>query len=234
VCSHPTSLDEGRQPRARSPGATPGARPSFAEVCRQIAAAEQRDGWLAACEAAGCFLVPCRELIDALAELLGRLLGESREPVLEVCAGSGELAAALRQSGVPVQATDAEFVVPPSGGGSRLKPELQTGSGDVLRMPAEEALEKFRSRVVLGVFVPFDAGVDEAVLRFPTVRHYVVLGARLGGLFGSPALWRHPQWSAHPLDDVARWILTRHDVWFGPAEPCVLRHGEAWHFVVES
>jgi hypothetical protein len=175
-----------------------------------MAAAEQRDGWLVECEGAGRFLVPCRELIGALADLLRSL---DAGPVLEVCAGSGELAARLRSSGVPVVASDAD---PPAGSG-------------VPAMPAGEALSTHGPKVALGVFVPTDAGVDEAVLDHPAVEHYVVLSPRIGGLLGSPILWEHPHWTARPLDQITPWMLTRHDVWLGRGEPPVLQHGEAWH-----
>ena len=176
-----------------------------------MAAAEAGDGWLSACEATGRFLAPCRELVDALAEHLRSL---AAGPVLEVCAGGGGLAAALRRSGVAVEATDAD---PPPG-------------APVQRATALEALRRYRRKVVLGSFVPVDAGVDEAVLGFPSVRHYVVLGSRLGGELGSAALWNSAGWSAWPLKQVARWMLTRHDVWIGPSHGQILRHGEAWHF----
>jgi hypothetical protein len=185
---------------------------------RRMVEAEQGDGWLVACEAAGRHLAPCRELIDALADLLGSLVMEVGGPVLEICAGCGELAAALSDRKVPVVPIDVD---PPAG-------------GEVLRMSAEEALERYRPAAVLGAFVPVDSGVDEAVMRCPTVRHYVVLGVRLGGLFGSASLWHDAAWKPAPLDGVGRWMLTRHDVWLGGPGDQVIRHGEAWHFRVEG
>jgi len=185
--------------------------PTFASLCDRAAAAETRDGWLCACEDAGRFLALSRELVARLADWLRAL---SAGPVLEVCSGSGELSEALRAAGVSVVATDAAA---PAGSGVR-------------HMPAHEALARYRPDVVLGCFVPGDALVDEAVLRFPGVEHYVVLGARIGGVLGSAALWRHPRWTARPLAHVARWMLTRHDVWIGDSDNRILQHGEAWHF----
>lgn len=193
-------------------------------------AAEQDAGWLAECDDAGRFLAVSRQLVDALADKLRQLAGDG--PVLEICAGSGELARALTATGVRVQATDSQV-----GFGRRTGPEHSTDTAShVLPMSAEAALHHFRPKVVLGVFVPFDAGVDEAVLACPSVQHYVVLNARIGGLLGSSALWQRPGWRAEPLDAVGRWMLTRHDVWMGPvgqpdcSEPNILQHGEAWHF----
>ncbi len=99
-------------------------------------------------------------------------------------------------------------------------------------MSAPAALCHFRPAVVLGVFVPHDAGVDEAVLACPSVQHYVIVNARIGGAIGSPSLWNTPGWKSKPLDEVRRWMITRHDVWLGhPGQENgdILQHGEVWH-----
>lgn len=103
----------------------------------------------------------------------------------------------------------------------------------VVRLSAAEALRRFQPAVVLGSFVPFDAGVDEAVLACPSVKHYVVLNARIGGRFASRAIWETPGWQATLLDTVSRWMITRHDVRVahgGREEELIIQHGEAWHF----
>ncbi|NLX97211.1 MAG: hypothetical protein GXY83_13640 [Rhodopirellula sp.] len=183
--------------------------PTFDERLAELAAAERADGWLVACEEAGRFLVPCKELIAALRDVSRSLQAER---ILEICSGSGELAASLAATGLAVVATDSAPV----------------SNSAVERIEAGEALRRYQPSVVLGSFVPVDAGVDEAVLAFPSVKHYVLLGARLGGMFGSPALWRTPGWTAAPLENVTRRMLTRHDVWLGRPEQPLLRHGEAW------
>ncbi|NUQ63793.1 MAG: hypothetical protein HUU20_15055 [Pirellulales bacterium] len=185
------------------------ALPTYRERLAELAAAELSGGWLAACEEAGRFLAPCRELVTALADVLHSL---SAEPLLEVCAGDGELAREFTVQGLRVVATDAS----------------RSPAVAVQRLTAGEALRRYRPSVVLGSFVPFDAGVDEAVLAFPSVAHYVVLGARLCGLLGSRALWQTPGWKADPIESVNRWMLTRHDVWLGLPDQPILRHGEAW------
>ena len=101
------------------------------------------------------------QLSRTLSLTLRRLEGDG--PVLEVCAGTGELARALISSGVRLLATDAE---PPK-------------NAEVLRMSAQTALRRFQPSVVLGSFVPFDGGVDKMILSYPSVRHYVVLNARI-------------------------------------------------------
>lgn len=210
ICSQSISCLEGTQWHIES-----ALRP-YAWWVEQLVAAEAGEGWLEACEQAGRYLAPCQELIAALADLLRRLAQAST--VLEVCAGHGEMAAALARSGVAILATDAD---PPAG-------------SSVVRMTARDALAQHRPRVVLGSFVPADAGVDEAVLACPSVQHYVVLNARIGGSLGSPSLWqpmgRPRGWTARPLPDIARWMITRHDVWLDAPKARLLAHGEAWLF----
>jgi len=187
------------------------ALPTFASWLDQLADAKKRDGWLSACQDAGRFLLPCRQLITAPAKVLKSL---KAEPVLKVCAGRGELAQALDAVGIPIVATDAKA---PAG-------------SIVLRVSTEKALKRYRPAVVLGSSVPLGSRVDEAVLGFPSVQHYIMLGARIGGVLGSEALWQNAAWVAEPLDRVSRWMLTRHDVWMGLPGRVVLQHGEAWHF----
>ncbi len=185
--------------------------PSFGSILGAIAQAERRHGWLWLCEQEGQFLILSQELVLVLAKFLSRLEGG---PVLEVCAGRGQLAHAVRSAGVHLVATDSD---PPVG-------------SCVIRARADEALYRYRPAVVLGCFCPIDAGVDPLVMGFPSVRHYVVLGARVGGLFGSARLWENPGWTAEPLEQVRPWMLTRHDVWMGTSRHTILQHGEAWHF----
>ncbi len=240
------------------------ALPSFARWRERLIAAEQGAGWLDECDDAGRFLAVSSELVDALSGTLRGLAGDA--PVLEVCAGSGELARSLAFAGVRMQATDVEPVGlgrrPGSDVGHLTNGQVPSGGRDlsVLRMSAQAALRRFRPSVVLGSFVPFDAGVDEVILSCPSVRHYVVLNARIGGSLGSPALWQTSGWQAEPLEAVQPWMLTRHDTWLGPHQPgCsdyqprggtdlpagqpqqpgwshtdLLRHGEAWHFTRDS
>ena len=186
------------------------ALPTYEQVLAQVAAAEHNDGWLVACEDAGRYLALNEPFVAALAQHLATL-GDG--PIVEVCAGDGELAAALGQRGVEVIGTDAE---------------APAGSA-VVRVEAAEALRRHRPRIVLGSFVPFDAGVDRAVLAGPSVAHYVVLNARLGGQLGDACLWGTQEWSGSLMEAATRWMICRHDVWMGSDRP-LLRHGEVWHF----
>jgi len=189
--------------------------PTFEAQLEQIAAADQGDGWLACCVEAERYLLPNRQLVAALAECLRAL---DLEPGIEVCAGRGELVEALAGHDVHLRATDAD---PPAG-------------SPVLAISAKEALKQYRPAVVLGCFVPIDSGVDEAVLAAGSVRHYVVLGARIGREFGSAALWRTPGWTCRSAARVSRWMLTRHDVWTATQPQPILQHGQAWCFSRES
>ena len=189
--------------------------PSFDELLAEMAAAERRDGWLIECQQRGWYLALNRQLISALSASL-RCLADS--PVLEVCAGDGRLAAALTTAGVPVIATDAD-------------PATTTR---VEGISARDALLRFRPTAVVGSFVPLDAGVDQDVLRAASVQFYLVLNARIGGAFGSPALWQTPGWRAQRRDDIARWMITRHDVWVAGHATPLIQHGEAWLMGRES
>ena len=182
--------------------------PTYGQVLAQMAAAERSNGWLVACEQVGRFVAVNEQFVAALARQLGALGGS---PIVEVCAGDGELADRLRDRGVEVIATDID---PPAGSA-------------VVRAGAAEALRRYQPCVVLGSFVPFDSGVDAQVSAEPCVLHYVRLDARLGGQFGGPALWDGAAWRATQLDEATRWMICRHDVWMGPGQP-ILQHGEAW------
>jgi hypothetical protein len=188
--------------------------PTFDACLQRVAAAERGDGWLVACEEAGLYLAICRELVDALSAVLQP---DDAEPILEVCAGTGALAAALRAAGVPVLATDSN----PAGG------------FPVVRADAGESLQRYLTRKVVSVFAPIDSGVDQLVMSFPTVREYVVLGARIGGQFGSFTLWSDSSWTRTPLTDVTRWMIPRHDVVLpsNDRSPRIIQHGEAWQFL---
>jgi hypothetical protein len=160
----------------------------------------------------GRYLALNVSFVATLAEHL-RSLGNA--PVLEICAGDGSLARSLSQTGIEVVATDRK---PPAG-----------ARADVHTLAHSGALATYRPRVVLGSFVPADAGIDRQVLESSHVLHYLVLNARVGAEFGSSHLWSAAGWDRAPLEAVTRWMLCRHDVWLGSAVPPLL-HGEAWLF----
>ncbi|MFV1968227.1 MAG: hypothetical protein ACC628_22620, partial [Pirellulaceae bacterium] len=187
--------------------------PTFASWRQPMADAELQEGWISVCENAGRFLALNQEMVAALAACLSAL---GHRPIVEVCAGNGELARALNASDVTVVATDANADVNPG----------------VQRLVAQEALRRYQPELVLGCFVPADSGVDEAVLASRFVRHYVILNARIGGMYGASSLWNNSHWKAEPLRNISRWMVTRHDVLLsghGDGMMESIQHGEAWH-----
>lgn len=184
--------------------------PRYDRVISELVAAERAEGWLARCHDEGRYLVPTEELVDEMVRLL---VGLGDGPVVEICAGDGSLARALRSGGVGVIATDVSPSV-------RRPWEVRT-------LAAHEALDRYRPRVVIGSFVPVDADVDRRVLADPDVRHYLVFTARIGHDDGSRPDWDRPGWSRKVVPELTRWLITRHDGWMGEHLP-VLRRGEAW------
>lgn len=180
------------------------------DVLTDMIAAEREAGWLAACEQAGRHLIVTRELTEAVAKLMRTFLPG---PVLEVCAGGGELSVALRQHGVALVSTDAE---PPAG-------------SDVVPLDAVDALARFQPRTVIGCFVPIDSDIDRTVLAARSVERYLVIAARINGQLGSSGLWSAADWNPSPLPDISRQLITRHDTWLGD-DRGVLQRGEAWLF----
>lgn len=193
------------------------ALPSHDDVLAQVAVAEHGSGWLALCDDAGQYVALNRQFVEALASVLLEINPRGRQ-VLEVCAGNGALAAALRTRGIDIIATDAR---PP------------IGARDVLQSSATAALEEYRPNVVLGSFVPFDALIDQAILGHNSVQAYVVLRARTGHECGSRWQPGDPGWVSHPLPLVTSCFVSRHDVWLGHNLP-ILKKGEAWLLLREN
>lgn len=193
-------MEAGRSEETRAPA-------SHAQVVEDLTRAEQEEGWLARCEAVGEYLSLTLPLLAALADVLRPLVSG---PVLEVCAGDGSLARGLQRTGIAVTATDLH----PAGAGVRVA-------------SARDALLAFEPTLVIGSFVPFDSGIDRLVLEAPSVQHYLVLNARLGGELGARELWMTPGWRRRELSELSRWMITRHDQWIRPGAP-LLQRGEAW------
>ncbi|MEO5589591.1 MAG: hypothetical protein ABIS03_08400 [Gemmatimonadaceae bacterium] len=185
--------------------------PSHDDLLAQVEAAEHDCGWLARCDDEGQYVALNRQFVEALASVLLKINPRGRK-VLEVCAGNGALAAGLRACGIDIVATDAN---PPF------------SARDVIPSSATTALREYCPSVVLGSFVPFDAQIDQAILRHEGVQAYVVLGARTGHECGSGGQPVYPGWQWHPLPLVTSYFVSRHDVWLGHNLP-LLKKGEAW------
>lgn len=191
--------------------------PAYDTVLAQVEAAEHESGWLAHCADAGQYLALNRQFVDALASVLCELT-PTGERVLEVCAGDGALASALRTRRSAIIATDAN---PPS------------RAVDVLALPATVALLQYRPTVVLGSFVPSDGMVHEAILSHYSVQAYVVLGAQTGHDSGIGCRVGDVGWTCRPLPTVTACMVSRHDVWLGEDLP-LRRKGEAWVLLREA
>ena len=76
--------------------------PTNAALDERLAQAETRAGFLPVCRARGYYHLPTAEFVRALVRLLRSLPG----PYLDVGAGQGAVARAVRAAGVPLIATD--------------------------------------------------------------------------------------------------------------------------------
>lgn len=181
---------------------------TFEDQRRRLVDAERREGWLVDCVEAGVYLTYCRELIDALVERLSAAPG----PCVEVCGGDGRLASALRGRGLPIVVTD---VAPPAG-----------READVQALSAQEAITLLRPRTVLTCFSPLDAGVDAAVAASESVTDYFVMQSTLNGRSFDFLIDRG--WRLEYVGAIARWMITRDDLWLPSCGGKILQQGQAW------
>lgn len=153
--------------------------------------AEQAQGWVAWCRDHDIFVACTDEFVEAVAAELRFFSGT----ILEIGAGSGELAAELRERAVPVIATDS----------------APTGAS-VNKLNARDALQRYRPQTVLSSFLPVDTAIEADVLRFPSVRQYLYIGPVIMGRVGPHALWNVAGWNAKPLPNVDAVLISRLDV----------------------
>lgn len=141
-----------------------------------------------------------REFVVDLAAFLERSPG----PVLEVGAGRGDLARALRRWGVPIIATD---------GGSSLDGRLQWPRGvpdDVELLSYTAALARYRPACVLCAWMPLGEDWTPAFRACPSVRAYLLIGEGPGGCTGSAAAFQvAPGWKRTKLVRLGARGLTR-------------------------
>ena len=156
----------------------------------RMEAAERGDGWLAWCRDRNLYVVCSDELVDALTKVLGRFTGS----ILEIGAGSGELAIELRRRGVPVTATD-----------------VAPGDSRVIALKAREALDLYKPLTVISSFLPVDAAIEAEVFRSSSARQYLYIGPMIMGRVGPEALWS-AGWAAAPLPEVDAALISRLDV----------------------
>lgn len=147
--------------------------PTNAALDARLADPATRAGFVAVCRAAGIYHLPTVEFVSALARILKRL----PEPWLEVGAGRGGLARALRAAGVPITATDdgAWWLDP-------LPP-------DVERCAITDALQCYQPRTTLCVWPPRGTNWPALFRAAPSVRAYLLIGDGPRGMAGDAASW---------------------------------------------
>mgnify|MGYP003885803469 CR=1 FL=1 len=118
-----------------------------------------RNRWLGFCKDQGLYNVYNTEFVDALAREIKRL---KDSPIVEICAGRGELSYQLKKRGIDIKPTDDYS--------GRLSKE-----GLVERLSHKRALEKYKPRVVLAAWIPHQV-IRFDVLDYPTVRYFIDIG----------------------------------------------------------
>lgn len=147
--------------------------PTNAALDARLAEPATRAGFVAVCRVWGIYHLPTVEFVTALARMLKRLPG----PCLEVGAGRGDLARALRAAGVPIAATDDGTWWP------------DPLPGDVERCAVAAALEQYRPGTVLCVWPPRGTDWPALFRATPSVRGYLLVGDGPCGMTGNAASW---------------------------------------------
>lgn len=147
--------------------------PANASLDARLADPATRAGFIAACRARGIYHLPTVEFVACLARTLARLPG----PWLEVGAGRGDLARALRAATVPIRATD--------GGDWWADPLPET----VERCAVTAALARYCPGTVLCVWPPRGTNWPALFRAAPSVRAYLLIGDGPHGMTGDAASW---------------------------------------------
>lgn len=153
------------------------------------------------------YFIPTQPFLRALARLL-RKLGVRR--VLEVAAGDGHLSRSLAKAdpGLRIVATDSGAWERPRARMSaadrrRMRgvevPGLPPGEG-VLRLPAEDAIRRFRPDLVLTSWLPPGPLLVRVVREAPRV---LEIGAG-SGITGDIRAWKHPHEFLEELEPLGR------------------------------
>jgi len=132
----------------------------------------------------GIYCFYSRALIKALAGLI------NRRSCLEIAAGDGTLASLLTEAGVPVTATDDYSWT-----------HAIQYPGQVEKLGAKEALEKYQPRVVLCSWPPPGNPFEKEVFLTASVELYVVIGSRYrfaGGNWEAYTGQQRFEWQADP------------------------------------
>ncbi len=162
--------------------------PTNAALDARLADPGTRAGFVAVCRVRGIFHLPTVEFVTALARILKRLPG----PWLEVGAGRGDLARALRAARVPITATDDGAWWPDS------LPD------DVERSAVRAALTRHQPGTLLFVWPPRGTDWPALFRAAPSVQAYLLIGDGPRGMTGDAASWSGaPGWRRRTLSRLA-------------------------------
>jgi len=155
--------------------------PTNVTLDARLVDAGTRAGFVPVCRTRGYFHIPTREFVRALAAVLGGLPG----PYVEVGAGQGVLAQAIREDGVPLIATDD----------GTWWPRTETAAtdtervGNVERADVPTALATHHPGTVLAVWPPRDTDWPALFRATPGVQAYLLIGDGTGAMTGNATTW---------------------------------------------
>ncbi len=162
--------------------------PTNAALDARLADPCTRAGFVALCRARGIYHFPTVEFVAVLASLLCQLPA----PYVEVGAGQGDLARALRAHDLPIVATDDGTWWPDA------LPD------DVARCDLSAALARDRPATVLSVWPPRATDWPALFRAVPTVQSYLLIGDGPRGMTGNRAAWgTAPGWRHRWLPHLA-------------------------------
>lgn len=162
--------------------------PTNAALDARLADPTTRAGFVAICRARGIYHLPTVEFVTGLAHALKRL----PEPCVEIGAGRGDLARALRAAGLPITATDDGVWWP------------EPLPDDVARCTVEAALERYRPATALCVWPPHRTNWPALFRAAPSVQAYLLVGDGPHGMTGDAASWAGaPRWRRRALPRLA-------------------------------
>jgi hypothetical protein len=191
--------------------------PSYEEARRLFYFFEDKrpDGkrWFDFCEECGVHNVYNTEFIDKLTTLIKDL---NSPPPIEICAGNGKLSYQLRKNGIDIIATDDNS-------------EGLSNGGLVEKLPAQKALEKYKPRIVVAAWIPYQARIGFDVLDSPSVEHFIDIGEVAtdtgkrfwGSTWLTHEIYSRTSWSRQNLAEFTNSCICRTDYSDGPRQSCV-------------